>query len=174
MSERLQDDEGLSLVELIVYIVILGIVMIALTTMFVNTYKAQASVTSQTQATSRGQLVASEIERAMRNAIAFTVSADGSTLHVNTSFSGSKQCQVFALTSDGLKMSLSASPAPAEATWPVWQERVALVNATTPAFTPLGADGVSYAFNATNDSGPVRFAGNAYMRNDKSGAMGGC
>ncbi|WP_243077293.1 prepilin-type N-terminal cleavage/methylation domain-containing protein [Microbacterium sp. SS28] len=174
MSKLSTNDEGLTLIELIIYIVILGIISTAIVMILTNTLRAQASVTSQTQATTRGQLVSSEIEKAMRNAIAFTVSPDGSTLHVNTSFAGSKQCQAFALTSDGLKMSVSSSPAPDISVWPVWQKRVAAVGVSTPAFTALGGDGVTYAFNATSDSAPVRFTGNAYTRNDKTGVMGGC
>lgn len=174
MSGSARDDTGLTMVELVIYIVILAIISSVIVMILTNTLKAQASVTSLTQATTRGQLVASEIEKAMRNAVAFTVSADGSSLHINTSFSGSQQCQAFALTTDGLKMSVSGSPAPDISVWPVWQKRVGVLSGTTPAFTALGADGVTYAFIATSDSAPVRFTGNAYTRNDKTGVMGGC
>lgn len=169
---RIEDDEaGVTLVELIVYVVVLGILMSVITMIFVNTWSAQASVTSQTAATTRGQLVSSEIEKAMRNAIAFTVSSDGTTLSVNTSFTADRQCQNFALKPDGLHMSVTASPAPA--TWPVWQDRVSPIG-SSPVFKPAGTTGVTYSFASTSDSGPVKFTGTAYMRNSTTGNMGGC
>lgn len=169
-----QDDDGLTLIEVVIYMVVLSIITIAIVMILTNTMRAQASVTSQSQATTRGQLVASEVEKAMRNAVAFAVSADGTTLRVNTSFGGTQQCQAFSLEPEGLKMSISGSPAPDITTWPIWQKRVAAVDASTQVFTALGSDGVAYAFNSTSDSAPVRFAGNAYTRNDKTGVMEGC
>ena len=138
---------------------------------FVNMWSTQASVTSQTAATTRGQLVSSEIEKAMRNAIAFSISPDGTTLSVNTSFTADRQCQNFALKSDGLHMSVTSTPAPT--TWPVWQDRVSPLG-LTPVFKPAGATGVTYSFATTSDSGPVKFTGTAYMRNSTTGNMGGC
>nr|WP_308491235.1 hypothetical protein [Microbacterium protaetiae] len=160
--------------ELIVYIVVLGIVMSVITMLFINTWKAQASVTSQTQATTRGQLVSSEIERAMRNAVDFKVLDSGATLEVNTSFTGDRQCQGFALTGAGLSMTISSNTTePAIGTWPVWQERVESVSGV-PLFTELDTTGVAYAFDATSDSAPVRFTGDTYTRNQTLGTMGGC
>ncbi|MDR7185775.1 Tfp pilus assembly major pilin PilA [Microbacterium trichothecenolyticum] len=171
MNSIRDDEAGVTLIELIVYVVVLGILMSVITMIFVNTWSAQAGVTSQTAATTRGQLVSSEIEKAMRNAIAFTISPDGTTLSVNTSFTSNRQCQNFALKSDGLHMSVSSPPAPI--TWPVWQDRVSFLG-STPVFKPAGAMGVTYSFASTSDSGPVTFTGTAYMRNSTTGNMGGC
>ncbi|MFB7890766.1 type II secretion system protein J [Microbacterium sp. NPDC056044] len=171
MKRIAEDEAGVTLVELIVYVVLLGILMGVISMIFVNMWSAQAGVTSQTAATTRGQLVSTEIEKAMRNAIAFTISPDGTTLSVNTSFTADRQCQNFALNSDGLRMSVTSTPAPS--TWPVWQERVSSL-ASMPAFKPAGTMGVTYSFVSTSDSGPVKFTGTAYMRNSTTGNMGGC
>lgn len=171
------DDDGLSLIELVIYIVVLGIIMSGVIMIFVNTWRAQAAVTSQTEATSKGQLAASEIEKAMRNAIDFTVTDD--TLLVNTSFTGDHKCQGFYVDSSGLHMALRAPSAGAATGWPVWQQAVARVGGL-PVFAALGSEnGISYQFNATNESGATRFSGVAYMRNATRGGatdegMGGC
>lgn len=181
MTEDDQDESGITLIELIVYIVVLGIVMSVITMIFINTWQAQASVTSQTQATTRGQLVSSEIEKAMRNAEGFrvldnggNVVASGNILEVNTSFTGTRKCQAFAMTANGLAMTLASSPTTSAVyDWPVWQERVEGVGGGD-VFTTIGSSGVTYAFNATSDSAPVRFAGDTYTRNQVVGSMGGC
>ena len=69
---------GLGLIELIVALLVSTIVLIAVATILVNSWLTQQDVTSTTQATTRGQLIGQSIERAMRNAVAFDISPDGS------------------------------------------------------------------------------------------------
>lgn len=171
-----RSDDGVSLIELIVYVVVLGVVMAGIVTVFVNTWNTQASVTSQTQATTRGQVVSQQIERAVRNAAGLFISADGSTLEVLTELAGAKECQGFALTASGLQMTISTSPASSPSAWPVWQTRISAVGGT-PTFQSVGANGVSgvrYTFDATDDSAPVHFAGTVYTRQSVSGVVDPC
>lgn len=174
--EREAGEDGLTLIELIIYVVILGVIMTAIATIFSNTWLAQASVSSQTAATTRGDLVSTQIERAVRNATGLYVSADGSTVEVLTALSGSRQCQGFAMTAVGLQMTMSTSPAPSPSSWPVWQSRVSASGAT-PAFqliTGPGVSGVRYTFDATDDSAPVHFTGTVYTRQAVSGVVSPC
>ncbi|GAA4480311.1 type II secretion system protein [Microbacterium panaciterrae] len=170
-------DDGLSLIELIVVVIILGILGTVIATIFVNTWKSEEAVRTQSQATTSGQLVSSEIERAMRNAVAFDVSADGSTLRVDSSLGGNRQCQAFSLLADGAHMTVTAAPAAASG-WPIWQKNIAQSGA--PFFVKSG-NTVTYTFSALSksDSGtvaaaPVRFTGTAYMRNAAAGSLAPC
>ncbi|MFD6700112.1 MULTISPECIES: hypothetical protein [unclassified Microbacterium] len=167
---------GISLIELVVVVAILGVVSLVLGTLFSNIWRSQVAVSAQSQATARGQLVASEMERAMRNAVAFDVSADGSTIRVNTALSGGLQCQAFQLAADGLHMSVSSSPA-VPSGWPLWQTDV---TAGSGAFASKNGNSIAYNFDALSKSGaqtvaaPVHFQGTAYMRNSAAGSLSPC
>ena len=70
-------DAGLSLIELIVSVVVSMIVLAGIATVFVNSWLAQSDVLSTSEATNRGQLVGSAVEKAMRNALYFEVLEGG-------------------------------------------------------------------------------------------------
>lgn len=178
MRRRLREDDGVSLIELIVVVVIIGILGTIIVMIFTNTLKSEDAVRTQTEATTKGQLVASEIERAMRNAVAFDVSADGTTLRVNSSLTGSRECQAFSVAADGAHMTVASAPAAASA-WPLWQRNIAQAGAT-PFFSKNGS-AVTYTFNAlsASDTGviaaaPVHFSGTVYMRNAAAGSLAPC
>ena len=67
------DDAGLGLIELVVSILVSTLVLIGVGSILVNAWITQGNVTTTNQATSRGQVIASSIERAMRNAVHFDV-----------------------------------------------------------------------------------------------------
>lgn len=179
MRTSAEKDSGFSLVELIVVVVILGILGSLITIIFANTWRTQTNVTDQTQATTRGQLIASEIERAMRNAVAFEIEGGGTILKINTSLDNDHKCQGFTFDAGKLRMTVAGWPATTPSTWPVWQEQVGQAG-TTPYFVAKGSNGVAYTFDATaadptvTATSPVHFAGDAFMRNAAEGTMSPC
>jgi hypothetical protein len=165
--------------------------------MFVNMWKTQTAVGAQTQATNNGQLVASEIERAMRNATGFQVTDGGNTLLVETYFTGARKCEAFHVVAPGamyptgaLELVVAAAPAPAASSGYAWQKGVSAYadGPFTAGFTGIDASGavsaatpkgVHYSFEATapvdtTKSGPVVFSGSAFPRNAIIGGTSTC
>jgi len=90
------DESGLTLIELVIYMTLAVVVGTIVVSMFIGTLKGQDQVTSTTQATTRGQVAATTIEKAMRNATAFAIADGGNTLQVLTTLE--QPCQQFTLT----------------------------------------------------------------------------
>ncbi|MDQ0614916.1 type II secretory pathway pseudopilin PulG [Microbacterium sp. W4I4] len=174
---NIDDESGLSLIELIIYVLILGVITAAIAMLFINTLQTEKSVRDQTAATTRGQLISSQIERAVRNAEAFAIEDGGATLKVNSvDRNGTTLCQGFTFSGGDVRMVISDSPSATPSSWPAWQDGVKK-DPAKPYFSASGADAVTYAFDATNpDLGgsPVRFTGNVYMRNTASGSVSPC
>lgn len=173
MTERDSfDDEGLSLIELIVGMVVSTIVLVAAGTVLINSWLAQQDVVATTEATNRGQVIASMIERAMRNARDFTVlpdDASGTELRVWTSLPGGLECQGFQLAVPGARFATAdGSPLPAASTWVHWQDGVRhLRNDATIAFFVREGDSVNYAFeiyDSAAETAAVQLSGEASKR----------
>lgn len=165
-------DAGLSLIELIVVIVITGIVMGAVVTIFVNSWRTQEEVVSVSEATNRGQLVSSAFERAVRNAVAVDVaSADGGiAVQVRTTLGGTLVCQGFFLVDGGSHWTATAGAlGTTPSAWPEWTDGV-VQQGSTPFFV-LSADGVvEYSFDIDTESAPVRFNGEVSPRSLAEGS----
>jgi type II secretory pathway pseudopilin PulG len=179
-------ESGLGLIELIVAIVVTGLVMAAIATVLVNSWRTQEQVVSVTEATNRGQLVGSAIERAMRNALYFEVESND-VLLVRTSLTGAQECQGFRLSAGtspdfgNAQMDMAEKPASGVAlpsdrsTWPEWQSGVAQ-QGTTNYFTKTGDGTLKYAFQIETDAAPVAFASSIAPRSIQESVIGsdGC
>jgi type II secretory pathway pseudopilin PulG len=158
-------ESGLSLVELIIVVMLVGIMGGAMAIILVNSWTAQNDVTTTTQATNRGQLIGQSIERAMRNAQQVNVSPDGTMLQVHTYQAGSKQCQAFWFTGGAAYMTQNSGALPPAAvnSWPnSWQSGVQ-AHGSTPFFTLTG-NAVGYRFDISTNVAPVAFSGQAALR----------
>lgn len=171
-----RNDEGLSLIELIIALLVSTIILVGIATVLGNAWVAQADVTSTSQATTRGQLISSTVERAMRNAREFKVEGvDGGELWVWTSLDGARECQGFLLADGGARMTITAGMLPSPSTWPDWEQDVA--QHATPSLRDFfvdHGDSIDYAFDILTDSAPVRFEGVAARRFNAAGGINPC
>lgn len=169
-------DDGLGLIELIVAIVVSGIVLAGIATIFVRSWQTQEQVISVSEATNRGQLVASGIERAVRNSLFSQVSDSGRVLRVSTSLPGGLKCQGFRLSSDSggtARFSASATALGADTAWAEWETGV-LPQGTTPFFSKSIDGVVTYTFQIETESAPVRFTGTVASRSVQEGDNDSC
>jgi hypothetical protein len=159
------DEAGLSLIELIVAMLVSTIVVIASATILVNSWLTQQDVTTTTEATTRGQLMGSTIERAMRNAKDFVVAPaddEATELRVWTSLGGASTCQAFQLATGEARITMSAGALADVSTWGQWEDGVSK-QGSTPFFQRTG-NTVTYSFTLTTESAPVAISGQAKMR----------
>ncbi|MDR7113310.1 type II secretory pathway pseudopilin PulG [Microbacterium trichothecenolyticum] len=178
MSARTQpksDDSGLGLVELIVVVVVVGIIFAAIGTILTNSWVAQKSVLTVTEATNRGQVVGSALERAARNAVDARVTNDsdvalaagtgGTVLWVRTSLGGDMRCQGFRISGGELRLAMSNTMLPASAGWARWEPSVTLAATGSPFTVDMG-DKATYKFSIDTDASPVDFDGTIAIRSD--------
>lgn len=175
MDESLSksSDAGMTLIELIVGIVVSTLVLIGIATVLFNSVLTQNAVLSTSEATNRGQLVGSAIEKAMRNAVYSTVTGGGTVLLVETTYDSAgdtRHCQAFRLADKTAQMASSATDITSPA-WGAWLEDdasrqwSALVrqNGVTPFFAQTDptqpSGGVRYVFDIETNSAPVVFRG---------------
>ncbi|MGX5771327.1 hypothetical protein ACWKWN_11285 [Microbacterium trichothecenolyticum] len=168
-----RSEAGMTLIELIVGVVVSLLVLSGIASVLVNSFLTQNAVLSTSEATNRGQLVGSAVEKAMRNAVYSTVTAGGTILLVETTFDApgdARHCQAFRLADETAQTASSAT----DITVPVWGTWLkddaantwsALVrqNGTTPFFEQTNPSqpngGVRYVFDIETDSAPVVFRG---------------
>ena len=171
-SPERRDDAGISLIELIIYVLLSSIIVIATAMILINSINTQKDVTSVSEATNRGQAMGSTIERAMRNALAYEVTSENE-LRVRTSLGGSQQCQAFYLAAGTARLAQAPGALPADSSsWTVWNTGVKK-NGSTPFFVEDG-ETVIYTFDIETDSAPVRFAGEVSTRSTTSGVTSPC
>lgn len=169
-------DAGLGLIELIVAIVVSGIVLAGIATIFARSWITQEQVMSVSEATNRGQVVGAAIERAVRNGLYVQISDSGNSLRVSTSLPGSLKCQGFRATSTGtapLQFSTSATTLTDSSTWPQWQSGI-VAQAGTPYFDSPTPGVVRYRFQLQTESAPVRFSGTVVPRSLQEGDNDSC
>ncbi|WP_374312565.1 hypothetical protein [Microbacterium sp.] len=174
MTEETHDREaGVSLVELIVYVMLISIVLGTTAMILINSWTTQREVTSVSDATNRGQAMGSTIERAVRNGLAFDIDPTGTELRVRTSLDGNLACQAFLLTNGQARLALASSTLPtSSAAWTDWEQGIQQ-DGVTPYFADSGQV-VTYSFEIRTDSAPVRIAGEVSTRSTPTGVSAPC
>lgn len=106
---RASADAGMSLVELLIYSLLLVTILVIAGAIIMNSLTTQQTVTTVTSATSAGQLVSSSVEQGIRNASSFQVATPTAfgqalrsrTVRVTQAGVSTWQCQAWFRTSGG-------------------------------------------------------------------------
>ncbi|WP_314502648.1 prepilin-type N-terminal cleavage/methylation domain-containing protein [uncultured Microbacterium sp.] len=171
-----RDDSGVTLIELIVGILVSTVVLMGVSSILIGAWLTQSDVISTSEATNRGQLVSSAVEKAMRNGLYFDVSAGGTVLMIETTLNGQLKCQAFRLDEEvaQLKTAESGLPSAPWGTWLAedadrgWQALVGQSGSTS--FFVATGETLTYTFDIETESAPVQFRGEASLRWVESGS----
>lgn len=175
-----RDDSGVSLIELIVVIVLIGILGTAVAAIFINSWRAQEQVTSTTQATNAGQVIGQVIERAVRNGRCIDL-VNSNMVRVNTVYPAgdSRRYQQIWIapsvdTPGESDLYLAASSTTSLPSPGPWIENVSHV-AGSSAYFALSPDKktLTYAIDMETEATPVTISGSVSLR-DTSGGPSTC
>lgn len=156
-------DQGFTLVELLVYMFLSVVVLTIISTILINSLRAENAVRAAAQATDSAQLAAQSLNRGVHNSSAIEVSAPAAdaivvrTRSLDSSSAGAWRCEAWSVFDGELRMTTSASaiPVPSLAsdvsTWLLLAEGVEPIGAG-PMFV-LDADGRSLAVAVTVANG---------------------
>ncbi len=160
-------DEGITMIEIVIYLVLSGVVAGLVLSMTLSTLRGQDTVTAITDASARGQAIAQGLDRALRNAkgVAMTTDADGNAvLAVFTTLP--QACQAWRVTTDG---TLQASSGAGFTRWGDLAERVEQVDGQ-PYFGWSGQQ-LRYGFALGTGGQPVNIEG-AVLPRGTNGSLG--
>jgi len=182
------DDRGLSLIELIVVVVLVGTLSGVIVMILVNSWNTQKDVNSTTTATNAGQVFGSSLERAVRNADAIVIESIGtdSVVRVHTILGGQQTCQAFRI-GPGLHEKVGGAAtlvsSSGSLTWrgPFIPNNVSTSGAPfshpAPPGDPTGTPDprtIDYAFEIETDVSPIHFSGSVSARNALTGDISTC
>jgi len=160
-------ERGVTLIELIVVIALIGVVFGGLAAMVMGIWNAQRAATDVTRATTQADAVSAALDRALRNARAVEISDDGSTLRVRTSLSDQDRCQGFAVDDGALRVEQSADALSDRSTWAAW---VATASGTGPASFTTQQAKIAYAITVTADDAALVVEGAVAPRTPSGGS----
>lgn len=169
------DDEGITLVELIVYVVIAALVTGLMAGIFINGLRSQTAATDRDTATGRAGVVTNSLQTSLRNATAVNpATGSGNTLiAVVTTGTSGWQCRAWSLTSTGnlvYKASSTSFSVASTAGWTVLASGVKGSFAGGKVFSSSSATQVRYAFSVTTSASTVPISGAVTAQATMSGA----
>jgi Tfp pilus assembly protein FimT len=165
MRGRMRDAEaGVTLVELIIYVVIAALVTGLMAGIFINGLHSQTAATDRDTATGKAGVVTSSLQQSLRNAT--TVSpATGTTntlIAVVATGTSSWQCRAWALTATGdlvYKSSSSAFSVVSTAGWTVLAKNVTGSFTGGKVFSVTSTTQVRYGFSVSVSASTVPITG---------------
>lgn len=158
-----KSDEGISLVELLIYMLLAVVVLTIIASILINSLQAERTVRTAAESTGTAQLVAQSLNRGIHNASAIEVSTPASdvtvirTRSIDSSAAGVWRCQAWAVADGELRTVSSdiAVPIPTTAaaisSWLLLADGVEPIG-SGPIFS-LAADDRSVSVNLTVENG---------------------
>lgn len=110
------DDDGITLVELIVVIVVSALFLGLLAGLFVNGINAQNQATARDRATGQANVLSASLTSSIRNAAATRVAGDGKRVDASVRTSSGWKCRAWVLSGTSVLYSQSDSALPASTT----------------------------------------------------------
>lgn len=160
---RIRDDAGISLVELLIYMLLAVTVLTIIAAILINSLRAESTVRTSAEATNSAQLAAQSLNRGIHNASAIQVSTPAAgvtvvrTRSIDSSTAGVWRCEAWVVADGQLRTTNSTTAiavpttAAAVSSWLLLAEGVRPIGAT-PLFS-LAADQRSLAVTLTVDNG---------------------
>lgn len=146
------DEAGLTLVELIVYIVISGLFIGLLALLFINGLTAQEQMTARDSATGRANIVSASLQSSIRNATDVEVDSGGLRIDaVVITPAGAFECRAWALDAGGALRYSSGADARDTDTggWSALIEGARGTLAGGRAFAATGARGIDFGISVS-------------------------
>lgn len=170
----IHDDEGLTLVELIIYIVVGGIVLGLLGSVFLNGMRVDGATRDRDVATGTAQVISNSITMSVRNAS--EVQVDGPVLRARVAVGVADwQCRAWYFDGTALRFKAytpgGAVPA-ASGSWKALGEGV--LSASSPGPFTLNGKSVAFALTVTVEDAEVPVAGSAVARALQEGTPARC
>lgn len=172
---RRPDDDGVTLVELIVYVVIAALVTGLMAGIFINGLRSQTSATDRDTATGKAGIVTNSLQTSLRNATAVSpATGTGNTLIavVMTGASG-WECRAWSLTATGnlvYKAAPSSFSVASTAGWTVLASGVTGSFSGGKVFSSTSATQVQYSFSVTTSASTVPISGAVTAQATMAGA----
>jgi len=151
------EDEGVTLVELIIYLAVGALILALMAGLLINGLKSQAQTTDRDTATARSTIVTNSLQTSIRNATAFKVETNGLTVRaVVVTGAATWQCRAWSVSGGNLmyKTSSTVIPVTSTAGWTTLAPGVAVTAPATTAFTAVGNQ-LSAAFTVTAGAAAV-------------------
>jgi type II secretory pathway pseudopilin PulG len=157
-----QDDAGLTLIEVIIYIVVGGIVLTMLASVFINGMRVDAATRDRDVATGTAQSITNSITMSVRNAT--EVRVDGTELRARVAVgAASWECRAWYLDGDALRYRSYAAGGPVPAAGSDWNALGDGLSAASAPFTQHGKR-IEFAMTVTVEDTAVPIAGSAVAR----------
>lgn len=175
-THPLADDAGMTLVELIMYILLSALFLGLLATLFATTLTAGQQTRNRDTATGTAQVVSESLQTSVRNAA--LVRVDGAQLRAVVATGASQwECRAWALQSGELRYRASASAIPvgtATTGWTVLARGVVGTKAAGSPFVLSSVDSVSIGYRVTVGEASVDITSAATAQAKSEGSIPAC